>query len=68
MICPKCKSSNNFVKDTRHHAGETHRRRECIDCGYKFNTIEITATKYKDLKKDQLLQRLAEMEKGGACE
>ncbi len=42
MRCPKCSSLETKVLDTRTGKNETsiRRRRECIDCGYRFTTIE----------------------------
>lgn len=42
MRCPKCSSIETKVLDTRTGKNETsiRRRRECLDCGYRFTTIE----------------------------
>jgi transcriptional repressor NrdR len=42
MRCPKCTSLDVKVLDTRIGKNETstRRRRECLDCGYRFTTIE----------------------------
>ncbi len=42
MRCPKCTSLETKVLDTRTGKGETsiRRRRECLNCGYRFTTIE----------------------------
>lgn len=42
MRCPKCTSLETKVLDTRTGKNETsiRRRRECLDCGYRFSTIE----------------------------
>ena len=42
MRCPKCMSLDSKVLDTRIDKTETstRRRRECLDCGYRFTTIE----------------------------
>ncbi len=41
MRCPLCGSDNTKVVDTRHDAqGNVRRRRECVDCGQRFSTIE----------------------------
>jgi transcriptional repressor NrdR len=42
MRCPKCTSLETKVLDTRTGKNETsiRRRRECLDCGYRFTTIE----------------------------
>jgi transcriptional repressor NrdR len=42
MRCPKCASLETKVLDTRTGKNETsiRRRRECLDCEYRFSTIE----------------------------
>ncbi len=42
MRCPKCTSLETKVLDTRTGKNETsiRRRRECLDCGYRFSTVE----------------------------
>jgi len=42
MRCPKCTSIETKVLDTRTGKNETsiRRRRECLDCEYRFTTIE----------------------------
>lgn len=42
MRCPKCTSANTKVLDTRTSKNETsiRRRRECLECGHRFTTIE----------------------------
>jgi transcriptional repressor NrdR len=42
MRCPKCTSLETKVLDTRTGRNETsiRRRRECLDCGYRFTTME----------------------------
>ncbi|GAB6072813.1 transcriptional regulator NrdR [Venenivibrio stagnispumantis] len=42
MRCPKCGSFNDKVLDTRQSKDGTviRRRRECLDCGYRFTTYE----------------------------
>jgi transcriptional repressor NrdR len=42
MRCPKCTSIDTKVLDTRTAKKETsiRRRRECLDCGHRFTTIE----------------------------
>ena len=45
MICPKCKSPNLIVIDSRPLKDEVRRRRECADCKYRFTTYEITEVK-----------------------
>ena len=42
MRCPKCSSTDTKVVDTRVAKDETsiRRRRECLDCGLRFTTVE----------------------------
>jgi len=42
LKCPKCGSLNDKVIDSRQSKDGTviRRRRECIDCGYRFTTYE----------------------------
>jgi transcriptional repressor NrdR len=43
MICPNCESADLKVKDSRDHQvyNWIKRRRECLDCNYRWNTYEI---------------------------
>ena len=50
MICPICKSYQVRVVDSRAYDDQIRRRRECITCGVRFNTIEIPLLEYKVLK------------------
>ena len=49
MICPKCKGHSVYCLDSRPYNGMTKRRRRCIDCGYRFTTIEIDMDFYRDV-------------------
>lgn len=41
MLCPKCKSSETSVFDTRDYDSKTiKRRRECEECHFRFSTFE----------------------------
>jgi transcriptional repressor NrdR len=42
MLCPKCRSLNNKVIDSRLSKSEVsiRRRRQCLDCDYRFTTSE----------------------------
>ena len=50
MLCPKCKSDNLKVYDSRPTDEATWRRRLCLDCKCRFSTIEISLEEYRDLK------------------
>ena len=42
MKCPNCGSYQDHVVDTRPRGlDKIKRRRECYDCGFRWNTIEI---------------------------
>lgn len=53
--CPLC---NGFAKiiDSRSAKDSVRRRRECIDCGYRFTTYEITK---EDYLKWRVLKKIA---------
>lgn len=40
MNCPRCWKSKSKCFDSRYKNGLTIRRRECLDCGYRFITEE----------------------------
>ena len=39
--CPKCRRQRCGTIDSRYINGFQQRRRECENCGYRWNTIEI---------------------------
>lgn len=43
MNCPKCNSMQVVIVDTRPNPETVWRRRECLDCGFRFNTKEVRA-------------------------
>lgn len=46
IICQKCGNSNNKIINTRDSAeGFRVRRRECLNCGFRWNTEEIITDK-----------------------
>lgn len=49
MICPKCKADQLFVLETRTSPDTVRRRRECLVCGNRFSTKEITIEDYEKL-------------------
>jgi transcriptional regulator NrdR family protein len=51
MECPKC-CGDTTVLDTRFKYDVPYRRRLCKNCGYLFQTVEITENYYKFLKLD----------------
>lgn len=57
MICPKCKSDQLNVIDSRPTENHTRRRRQCVICGARVSTVEISAEEYK-----KMTQRLYQLE------
>ena len=45
MQCPKCKSYESKVIDSRPSDNGIRRRRECLDCGERFSTWEFIGGK-----------------------
>jgi len=55
MRCPRCGSMDDRVVDSRmaKEGRATRRRRECLDCGYRYTTYEYIETSYPGVvKKD----------------
>lgn len=55
MKCPKCNNNDSKVVDTRptDDGFKIRRRRECMDCGYRFTTYEkIEETQIVVIKRD----------------
>lgn len=50
MMCPKCGSSQIIVNDSRSYPCYVRRRRDCLDCGYRFTTVEIFGRSKKHAK------------------
>jgi transcriptional regulator NrdR family protein len=50
--CPKCQRGSSAVLDSRDSlSGKCRRRRhECVNCGERFTTYEITAAEYERVK------------------
>lgn len=51
MNCPRCKSENTKCVDSRPSNTAVHRRKKCMDCNYRWNTMEITVDRHKELLK-----------------
>ena len=49
MKCPKCGSDKLHVLDRRIKQGLIQRKRECLNCDHRFNTVEITQAKWDDV-------------------
>lgn len=54
MNCPKCKSNQVFVIDSRNKEWTVFRRRECKECGYRYNTVEIEADLYEQFRSEEI--------------
>jgi len=53
MLCPYCQHTETKVVDKRDNEGLTRRRRECLKCKKRFNTLEaIEGAKLRVIKKD----------------
>lgn len=48
LLCPKCNSGTTVITTQNRKDGTTKRRRMCLNCDYRFNTVEIA--REKDLK------------------
>ncbi len=51
MRCPKCKSEDVYVVDSRSSRETTWRRRECSRCNHRFNTMEVDEALVKALER-----------------
>ncbi|MGK9450324.1 NrdR family transcriptional regulator [Acidithiobacillus caldus] len=58
MLCPKCGSSKHRVIDSRQYDFGVRRRRECLECGERFSTVEIRKSEYASLQKKSKLLTL----------
>lgn len=50
MLCPKCKSPEVSVIDSRSLIDSTRRRRCCLTCGHRFTTREVPEEEIKALQ------------------
>lgn len=50
MRCPKCKSYGVAVIGSKRDDEMVTRRRKCLDCDHRFNSIEITQMEYNILR------------------
>ncbi len=58
MNCPKCKSEQIEVRDSRSYENCVKRRRLCFDCGFRFSTVEISVNEYATQKWIPVTERL----------
>lgn len=56
MKCPKCDQlQTKLIDGARNRNGKQYRRRKCLKCGYKFNTIEVYSKQtLEDAKNDKI--------------
>ena len=52
MLCPVCEGKTT-VKDSRKEVDCINRRRECIKCGFRFNTVEVDADYFNFLQRKE---------------
>ena len=52
-LCPDCKSENQHTIDSRVVGGHRVRRRQCQQCGCKWNTIETFYNYVKGAQNDR---------------
>lgn len=62
MTCPKCKEKTNVI-DSRSKESGKFRRRECINCGYRFNTLEVENENLSIIENIQILSKKWQLEK-----
>lgn len=62
MNCPKCGYGYSKVVDCRNISSGKKRRRQCADCGFRYNTVEIAEEKHKYLKEMELIAKIHKME------
>jgi len=51
----RCTHSNNEVVNSRKQVNGVYRRRECLDCGFRWSTREIPIKEYREFS-DSLLK------------
>ena len=53
--CKRCGSLQSKVIDRRYRqkSGRVIRRRECLECGYKWNTVEVYEEDWKKMKRNK---------------
>jgi transcriptional regulator NrdR family protein len=65
MNCPDCESDNCFAIDSRiRRDGIRRRRYKCLDCGYRYTTVEIYAGDHDKLteafQREKTVRKVAE--------
>lgn len=62
--CEKCGSQNLYCVDSRKTHGKVRRRKKCLDCGFKFSTIELPMCEVYRIEKTLAL--ISELESLGS--
>jgi transcriptional regulator NrdR family protein len=57
MKCPVCEG-NTKVVDVRERKSKIYRRRECLECGYRFATYEIENGQFSDMLTNIMIQSI----------
>ena len=47
MVCPKCRSENVLIINSRPRGDTVRRRRECENCSERWTTLEISMEEYQ---------------------
>ena len=50
MLCPMCDGETK-VTDSRPKVDSVNRRRECLECGFRFKTVEVDVDYFDFMKK-----------------
>lgn len=58
-VCSSCATGSAGVIETRYRGGMRRRRRRCVSCGHRWNSVEVTLEDYTALtdEHERLLQR-----------
>lgn len=54
MNCPMCNRGTRVI-DSRPQSDHTLRVRKCLECNYRFNTVEVDEDMLRNLKKEGVL-------------
>lgn len=46
-MCPMCGKEQSVVIDSRDKPYGTYRRRKCLECGFRYNSIEISESEFE---------------------
>lgn len=62
LVCPKCGSEQVSVIDSRRKEGTVWRRRCCLCCQKRFNTVEISEERLQAMEKtEELMAKIKEV-------